>query len=97
MNTLPIQDVFFDDEATLLMGAAFDQACTSLRQHGCVVAMREIIAKRIVEAAINGEKNPARLYRMALKPLSIEPVSILTVSVDRNPPVLVYASIARVA
>ena len=39
----------------------------SLRQ------VREIIAKRIVEAAKNGERNPIRLRRSALKPFHIEP------------------------
>ncbi len=98
MNTFPIQEVVFDHEATRLMGAAYDQACTSLRRYGYVVAVREIIAKRIIEAATNGERNPIRLYRSALKPFGIEPpVSMPTDSVDRNPPVPVYASIARVA
>ena len=32
MNIIPIQDVWFDDAATLAMGKAFDQACTSLRK-----------------------------------------------------------------
>lgn len=97
MNTFPIQDVVFDDEATRLMGAAFDQACTSLRQFGCVAAMREIIAKRIVEAAKGGERNPVRLYRLALKPFSIDPMLMPVVGVGREPPVPVYASVARTA
>jgi len=32
MPILPVHDVFFDDKATLAMGAAFDRACRSLRQ-----------------------------------------------------------------
>jgi len=48
MHIIPIQDVVFDDEATLAMGAAFDQACQSLPRSRLTVAVREIIAKRII-------------------------------------------------
>jgi len=73
MNIFPIQNVVFDDEATRLMGIAFDRACTSLPQYRGHFAVREIIAKRIVEAAKNGERNPIRLHRLALKSFNIEP------------------------
>ncbi len=73
MNMCLIQDVVFDDEATRLMGIAFDRACTSLPQYSGHFAVREIIAKRIVAAAKNGERNPIRLLRSALKPFHIEP------------------------
>ena len=46
MNMCLIQDVVFDDEATRLMGIAFDRACTSLPQYSGHFAVREIIAKR---------------------------------------------------
>ena len=58
MNTVPIQDVSFDDKATRAMGAAFDQACVSLRHLARADKVRELIAKRIIEAAINGERDP---------------------------------------
>jgi hypothetical protein len=35
MNAIPVQD-FFDDEATLAIGVAFDQACRSLRAVLCL-------------------------------------------------------------
>ena len=73
MNIFLIQDVVFDDKATRLMGIAFDRACTSLPQYSGHFAVREIIAKRIVAAAKNGERNPIRLHRLALKPFRIEP------------------------
>ena len=44
MNIIPIQNVAFDDAATLAMGEAFDHACKSLRNFGSAVP--EIIAKR---------------------------------------------------
>ena len=44
MNIIPIQNVWFDDAATLAMGEAFDRACKSLRNLGSAVP--EIIANR---------------------------------------------------
>jgi hypothetical protein len=63
---VPIHDVFFDDEATLAMGAAFDLACNSLRYFARVERMRELVAKRIIEAAENGERDPIRLHSQAI-------------------------------
>ena len=37
MNITPIQNVWFDDAATLAMGEAFDNACKSLRNFGSTV------------------------------------------------------------
>ena len=34
MTIIPIQNVWFDDAATLAMGEAFDKACKSLRNFG---------------------------------------------------------------
>ena len=55
---IPIQDVFFDDKATLAMGAAFDQACRSLRRFARADKVHELIAKRIIEAAKTGDDPP---------------------------------------
>ena len=86
MNIIPIQDVFFDDEAILAMGAAFDQACSSLRHFARAEKVREIIAKRIIEAAKNGERDPIRLHSQAIMGFSIDDMSMPVVSVGRNPP-----------
>ena len=100
MNIIPIQNVWFDDDATLAMGEAFDRACKSLRHFGSAGRVREIIAKRIIEAAKNGERDPARLHEQALS-FGIEDMSMLVVSVGRDVPVPgsvpVYASIACIA
>ena len=85
-SIIPIQDVWFDDAATLAMGEAFDRACKSLRNFGPVVSA--IIAKRIIAAAKNGERNPARLYEQALIPFGIEDMSMLAVCVSRDPSAL---------
>ena len=84
MNIIPIQNVWFDDAATLAMGEAFDHACKSLRNFGSAVP--EIIANRIIDAAKNGERDPARLYEQALKAFGIEDMSMLVVSVGRDLP-----------
>ena len=55
----PNQDVSFDDAATLAMGEAFDHACKSLRRFGTLITARELIAKRIIDAAENGERDPS--------------------------------------
>ena len=82
MTVTAIEDVEFDDAATLAMGEAFDRTCKSLRIIGDTVTVREIIAKRIIEAAKNGERDPARLYEQALIIFGIVDVSMLLVSVE---------------
>ena len=65
-----IQNICFDDAATLAMGEAFDRACKTLRNFGSAVPA--IIADRIIEAAKNGERDPRRLYEQALKAFGFE-------------------------
>ena len=97
MSSIPIQNVAFDDAATSAMGEAFDKACKSLRSFGTACTVREIIAKRIIAVATNGERDPARLRDQALLALGIEETSMLVVSVGRDPPVPTYASVAQPA
>ena len=79
------------------MGEAFDRACKSRSIASVIDHVREIIAKRIIEAAKNGERDPAQLYKKALKAFSIEDMSTPIVSVDRDFPVPAYASVAHAA
>ena len=44
-----IQNVWFDDAATLAMGEAFDNACKSLQNFGSAVPA--IVADRIIDIA----------------------------------------------
>ena len=97
MQIVPIRDVFFDDKATLAMGAAFDRACRSLRHFARAGQVRELIAKRIIEAAKHGELDPIRLHSQALMGFSIDEVSVPVVSVARDLPVPVYALVACTA
>jgi hypothetical protein len=79
------------------MAEAFDHACASLRRIGNSVKVREIIAKRIIDAAKNRERDPARLHEQALVPFGIEDMSMLVVSVGRDSPIPAYASVAHAA
>jgi hypothetical protein len=97
MNIVPIQNVAFDDEATLVMGAVFDQACNSLRDFGRGIEVRDIIAKRIIEAAKNGERDPAQIYQKALRAFSIDEMSMPIAGGDRDFPIPIYALVARTA
>ena len=86
MNIIPIKYASFDDNVTLAMDEAFDHACVSLHRFGTLITVRELIAKRIIEAAKNGERDPARLYEQSLIPFNIEDMSMLVVSVVAIPP-----------
>jgi tartrate dehydratase beta subunit/fumarate hydratase class I family protein len=97
MNIIPIKDVSFDDTTTLAMGEAFDRACVSLRRFGTLITARELIAKRIIEAAKNGERDPVRLCKQSLMPFGIEDMSILVVRVGRDSPVPAHATALHAA
>jgi len=62
----------FDDEATRIMGEAFDAASKGLPDSGQTALVREIIAKRIVKAATRGERDPVRLRAAGLAALAID-------------------------
>jgi hypothetical protein len=97
MSINPIQNAWFDDAATFAMGEAFEKACKSLRNFGSACTVREIIAKRIIAVATNGERDPARLHQQALLALGIEEASMLVVSAGRDLPVPAYAPVAHAA
>jgi hypothetical protein len=59
----------FDDEATRIMGEAFDAARASLQDRGQPQIVYAIIAKRIIEAAKKGERDPTRLRDAGLAAL----------------------------
>jgi hypothetical protein len=59
----------FDDEATRIMGEAFDAARASLEDRGQPQIVYKIIAKRIIDAAKKGERDPIRLRDAGLAAL----------------------------
>jgi hypothetical protein len=59
----------FDPDAIHIMGEAFDAAFRSLNDPGQPKIVREVIAKRIIEAARMGERNRDKLCEQALQGL----------------------------
>jgi hypothetical protein len=80
--TVSSQDCF-DPDATMAMGMAFDHACLSFHGDGTVL-VRDVIAKRIIEAATAGERNSIRLYEYAVAAFAVEDASTAVLSEDRN-------------
>jgi hypothetical protein len=75
-NLLPFfPSAAFDHNATRAMGKAFDRACHSLHDIGQPDLVREIIAKRIVEVARDGERDPDELCVRAVKALGFSSLS----------------------
>jgi hypothetical protein len=56
----------FSPEQTQVMGLAYERACLTLPGNGYAHILKEIIARRIVEAAQRGELDPQRLYQEAI-------------------------------
>jgi hypothetical protein len=62
----------FDDYATEIMGEAFDAACKELHDKGQPTIVYEVIAKRIIDAAKNGERDPVQLRNIGLAGLGFD-------------------------
>ena len=61
----------FDADVTKAMGEAFDAACGHLGDREPPPLVKEIVAKRIIEAAKRGEHDPQRLCAKALDALGL--------------------------
>ena len=71
----------FDPETVRLMGIAFEMALVVLqRSDGIVSPTRDALAKKIIELAKAGERQPGRLCDSALQALRVAIVS------DPSPP-----------
>jgi hypothetical protein len=66
-----LRDYAFDTEATAALVAAYDKAAFGLHDKGQPRVTREIIAKRIIELAAAGERDPDKLSEAALASLGI--------------------------
>ena len=89
-----VNNVFFDDEATLAMGAAFDRACSSLGRSARDDSARELIAKRIIEAATKGERDPVRLHSQVIMRFWVAD-SVPAVSGPGELPTVIRTAVAR--
>jgi hypothetical protein len=56
----------FDDQATKAMGEAFEAACKDLGETGESSVVYEAVAKRIIQMAKSGERDPNHLRDRAL-------------------------------
>ena len=59
----------FDAEATKVLGNAYDIACRALHSKGQPPVVQEFLAKKILESAHRGERDPDRLAASALSML----------------------------
>jgi hypothetical protein len=64
-----IEQDAFDPEAIAAMAAAFEATLAELCLADRSDAMTEIVAKRIIQFAQEGERDPIRLRELALKSL----------------------------
>ena len=62
----------FDDNATKIIGEAFDSACKELHDKGQPEIVYEVIAKRIIDAAKKGERDPIQLRKAGLAALGLD-------------------------
>ena len=97
MNSAHIDGGCFDDKALFAMGAAFDQACRSLRHLAPDEKVRELLAKRITEAAGRGELDPMRLHSQAIVGFGVDDLSVSIVGVGRIARSPAYAVVAHAA
>jgi len=97
MTSTSAENIFFDDQATHAMGAAFDEACRSLTRFASTAARRELIARRIIEAAKNGERDQTRLRSQALLDLFTDDPLVPVVSMVPEIQIPAYALVPHAA
>jgi predicted ester cyclase len=56
----------FDEDATRVMGEAFDSAVAGLQDRFHANVIYEVIARRIIAAARKGERDPTKLRNVAI-------------------------------
>ncbi len=73
-----------DEETVRNLARAFDYVQIELRQHGTLVLMEDVLAKRIVELAERGERDPEKLCDAILSEHGITRADKPTVSEDKQ-------------
>jgi hypothetical protein len=74
--TALFQDAAFDPEAIKVLDAAYEKARASLHDIGQPAIVLEVIARRIIQVAQTGERDPDRLCAQALLALGFPPSTI---------------------
>jgi hypothetical protein len=75
----------FDQDTVRSLALAFDYVQTELRENGKLVLMEDVLAKRIVELAENGERDPEKLCDAILTEHGIIRAEKLRVPEDSTP------------
>ena len=70
ITELRFRDRSFDPEEVIAMNQGYDLACQTLQHIGQLEVDREIIARRILQAAESGERNADRLCERAIHGLT---------------------------
>ena len=65
-----LRDCSFDPEEVIAVNQAYDLACQTLQNIGQPEVDREIIARRILQAAESGERNADKLCERAIHGLT---------------------------
>ena len=68
-----VSDRSFDAETTAIIGKAFDKACEEMHDNPQPDWFREGIAKRLIEIAARGERDPKTMCKSALISLGLVP------------------------
>jgi hypothetical protein len=71
-KVLQFSDRAFDAETTALICRAFYQTCRALNDGGQPDAVKEIIAKRVIETAARGERDVDKMCEAALISLGVK-------------------------
>jgi hypothetical protein len=65
----------FDPEVIEVMGRAYDKAKRRLHDTGQPALVQEVIARRIIDIAATGERDPDQIAKRALEALGVERAS----------------------
>ena len=85
----------FDPETTRLVGVAFEMALVALRHTDGVDPPRDAVARKIIELAKAGERDPERLCEGVLKELSAPLFSTSELRTGRSMRFQEYARASR--
>ena len=67
-----LRDNSFDPEMTQIMGAAYDKARKMLHDRGQPAVVQEVIARRVIDIAQTGERDPDQICQRAMTALGLE-------------------------
>ena len=93
-DIVPFRSEAFDPDIIAAMSAAYERACASLPQGNPGKLVRELLAKRIVELAQQGHRDPETMYVEAMNSYGLQrsaevppgrPATVIVVTDPRTP------------